>query len=263
MGIRVPDRVHISPLGYEHDRVLEPALRYKADIVYLLEHDEPANEKPDYHSTLQDELLDSGIEVRSERCNIFDLYSVLGTVAEVITAHSDDEIFVNISTGSKISAIGGMIACMVTRESVNVTPYYVHAEGYTPEDDDIEEAPVSFGMAAIAELPTYPIQGPSRDEIAILQCVADDEPVKKKRLIRHARRTVERFKRNASEKGIDVDDKPHMGEYRLLDTHILRPLIDRECIVIKEVGRSKEVSITDEGENTLRAFEYLIQSDNS
>ncbi|MHB9288806.1 DUF6293 family protein [Halobacteriales archaeon Cl-PHB] len=259
MGIRVPDRVHISPLGYEEDRVVQPPMTYNADRVFLLEHDEPESEKPDYHSDLKAELREKGIDVQSVTCDIFDLYSVLGKVAEIITSHPDDELYVNLSTGSKISAIGGMIACMVTRDSVSVTPYYVRAEGYTPEDEqDEQELPVSYGMESISELPTYPIQGPSRDEIAILQYIAANEPVRKKQLIRQARQTVDRFERNARKKDIQVTQDPHMGEYRLLDNHILEPLSERECIEITEVGRSKEVSITEEGKNTLRAFDYLL-----
>lgn len=259
MGIQVPNRIHISPLGYEHDRVVEPAIDYKADRVFLLEHDESESKKPDYHATLKEELRDAGIDVRSVQCDIFDLYTTLGTVAELITAHADDEVYVNLSTGSKISAIGGMIACMVTRETVNVTPYYVRAEGYT-SDGGSEERPVSFGMAAISELPTFPIQGPSSEEIAMLQYIAAEEPITKKQLIRRARQVVARFERNADEKDIQIADDPYMGEYRLLDTHILDPLEERECIEITEVGRSKEITITAEGKNILRAFEYLLQN---
>jgi hypothetical protein len=262
MGMDVPDRVHISPLGYEYDRVLEPAVEAKADRVYLLEHSESDNEEPEYHTELVEELQETGIAVQSVSCDIFDLYAVLGKVAELITEHITDEVYVNISTGSKISAIGGMIACMVTRESANVTPYYVRAEGYTPDEEkNNEERPVSFGVAAISELPTYPIQGPSREEISILQYIAKEEPISKKQLIRRARQTIDRFKRNAEKKGIDTEDDPYMGEYRLLDTHILDPLLDRECIEITEVGRSKEVAITNEGQNTLRAFDYLLDGD--
>lgn len=259
--MHVPDRIHISPLGYEHDRVVEPAIEYKADCVYLLEHDESDSEKPEYHAILTEELRDSGITVRSVQCDIFDLYTVLGQVAEIITAHENDEVYVNLSTGSKISAIGGMIACMVTRESVNVTPYYVRAEGYTPDDEDKDETPVSFGMAAISELPTYPIEGPSREEITMLQYIAVEQAITKKQLIRHARQVVDRFRRNAEEKDIQIDDDPYMGEYRLLDTHILDPLVERECIEITEVGRSKEITITEEGQNTLRAFDYLLDGE--
>lgn len=261
MGIHVPDRIHVSPLGYEYDRVLEPAINYKADRVYLLEHDEPSSEKPEYHEALKGDLRAAGISVHSIQCDIFDLYTMLGTVAEIITANAEDEVYVNLSTGSKISAIGGMIACMVTRESANVTPYYVRAEGYTPDDEDVEGAPVSFGMAAITELPAYPIQGPSKEEIVILQFIAQEQPISKKRLIRQARQVVERFERNAEEKGIQLDSDPYMGEYRLLDTHILEPLQQRACVEVTEVGRSKEITITEEGQNTLRAFEYLLSDE--
>lgn len=257
--MQVPDRIHISPLGYERDRVVLPAEEYKADRVLLLEHDEPDSEKPWYHDVLKEDLRDAGIEVRSIRCDIFDLYTVLGKIAELITQHADDDVYVNLSTGSKISGIGGMIACMVTREQANVTPFYVRAEGYNPEEEADEE-PVSYGMAEISELPTYPIQGPSQEEILMLAYIAEEGAVTKKRLIRRARQLVERFQRNAEEKDIEVDDDPQMGEYRLLDTHVLDPLENRECIEVTEVGRSKEVSITSEGRNTLRAFEYLGQT---
>ncbi|MFC7205076.1 DUF6293 family protein [Haloferax namakaokahaiae] len=261
MGIHVPDRVHVSPLGYEFDRVLKPAIDYKADRVYLLEHEEPNSEKPEYHETLKEDLQDAGITVHSVQCDIFDLYTVLGEIAQIITTHAKDEVYVNLSTGSKISAIGGMIACMVTRESANVTPYYVRAEGYAPDEEVEEGTPVSFGMAAITELPAYPIQGPSKEEIVILQFISEEQPITKKQLIRQARQVVGRFKQNVEDKGIQVDSDPYMGEYRLLDTHILDPLQKRECVKITEVGRSKEIVITDEGQNTLKAFEYLLNDD--
>lgn len=259
MGIEVPERVHISPLGYEFERVLLPAREYRADRVFLLEHNEPDSEKPEYHARLKTEFEESAIDVETIRCDLFDLYSVLGAIAEVITEHPSDEVYVNLSTGSKITAIGGMIACMVTREEVSVTPYYVRAEGYS-RDTDAEDAPVSYGMSSISELPTYPIEGPSRDEIAMLGYIADQDYVSKKALIKLARGDLDRFARNAREKGIQPDDDPYMGEYRLLDTHVLEPLLVRECIVIEEVGRSKHVSVTDEGRNTLRAFEYLLNT---
>ena len=117
----------------------------------------------------------------------------------------------------------------------------MRAEGYTSDDEAEDDLPVSFGMAAMAELPTYPIDGPSPQEIAMLQYIADEEPVAKKQLIRRAREVVDRFRRNAEDKEIEQDSDPHMGEYRLLDTHILDPLTERECIEVDEVGRSKEI----------------------
>lgn len=262
MTLSVPKQVHIVPLGYEYDRVLRPALKHDADKVVLLEHEEPNDEKPNYHSQLKNELRKSGIDVNSIRCNIFELYPVLGTISKLVVQHADENIYVNLSAGSKISAIGGMIACMVTRDIVEVTAYYVSPEGYTSEDknadEDQDDKPVSYGMKSISELPTYPIRGPSKDELVILDYVRDEGSVTKKALIQHARTTIEKFRRNAEKKDIDLKDSPLVGEYNLLDTHVLKPLLQRNCVEVEDVGRSKEVSITEEGRNTLIGFQYLL-----
>jgi hypothetical protein len=92
MTIQVPERIHILPLGYEYDRVVEPVYSSKANSVYLLEHDEPENEKPEYHTTLKKEFRKNGITVHSVQCDIFDLYSVLGTVAGIITSQADADV---------------------------------------------------------------------------------------------------------------------------------------------------------------------------
>lgn len=258
INMDVPDRIHISPLGYEKERVLLPAVNTKADKVFLLEHDEPDDEKPGYHEELKQTLRDEGIEIDSVKCDIFDLYPVLGKTADLISEHERDDIYVNLSTGSKISAIGCMIACMVTRETSNVTPYYVRAEEYTAEKQD-REVPVSVGLKEMYELPTYHINGPDPEEIQILRHIAENQPVTKKELIKYARQELSRFRDNANKKNIDIEeDDPEVGEYKLLDTHILKPLENREAISIRDVGRSKEVEITPQGENTLRGFDYLL-----
>jgi hypothetical protein len=80
MTIQYSDRIHIAPLGYEDDRVVKPAITTKADRVYLLEHDEPEDEKPDYHATLKEELRDNGIGVMSRvRCFVLYILFILLT----------------------------------------------------------------------------------------------------------------------------------------------------------------------------------------
>ena len=38
-------RIHIAPVGFEVDRIVEPAVEYKADKVYLLVHDNNEEDK--------------------------------------------------------------------------------------------------------------------------------------------------------------------------------------------------------------------------
>ncbi|PSP32480.1 hypothetical protein BRC64_06585 [Halobacteriales archaeon QH_10_67_22] len=51
-----------------------------------------------------------------------------------------------IASGSKVTAIGGMIACIAT----GATPYYVRAERYAAETD----GDVAEGIREVTQLPT-------------------------------------------------------------------------------------------------------------
>lgn len=64
-GLRTVQRVHIAPTGYERDRILLPATRYDADLVYLLV-DVGVSAAPTYHGEVVDELEAAGVDVRTE-----------------------------------------------------------------------------------------------------------------------------------------------------------------------------------------------------
>lgn len=242
----VPNRVHIIPLGYERDRVMEPPLELNADVVVLLNHDGAADTKPAYHREVRQKLERAAPEVVDRTCDIFDLYASLGEIAETITDYRDDEVYVNLATGSKVTAIAGMIACMAT----GATPYYVRAERYGLETEQPPTEPVSYGVAGIDEMPAYPIEGPSPEHIAILAYLDEQGRASKKEIIEFSEDVNLPFIQTYESNNIK-------GKYRLLDSHILNALQEREYVEIKEVGRQKYVSLTEEGQNTLRAFNYL------
>ncbi|TKX52073.1 hypothetical protein EXE44_19330, partial [Halorubrum sp. SS7] len=79
-----------------------------------------------YHETARQRVRDEGIRTETVECDIFNLFSSLGTIAEISNRLRDHNVYVNLASGSKVTAIGGMIACMVT----GAIPYYVHAEEY-------------------------------------------------------------------------------------------------------------------------------------
>jgi hypothetical protein len=243
--MNVRERVHVAPLGFEHDRVLLPAQNLKADKLYLLEHDQPDAIETWYHGELRERIEKSDIDLRREDCNIFGLYDTLGTVAEIISEHGKDEVYVNVSSGSKISAIGGMIACMAT----GATPYYVHPKSYGREDLEKPE-PVSEGMDDISELPAYPVDAPSEEKIAVLNYIDSQEYATKEDLIEFS-------EAQSLEYISESEAKSKKAKYRLLETNIISPLSEDGYIQIRQVGRTKRVSLTPAGENALRAFGYL------
>lgn len=243
--MNVPDRVHVAPVGYENDRVVLPAIELGADRIILLEY-EDETDHPSYIARIHERLDEAGIPHECVGCDIFDFYGSIGAVAEAATRYRDEDVYVNLASGSKITAIGGMIACMAT----GATPYYVRAERYAAET----ECDVAEGVRDITELPTYPMEHPDRQHVAVLDYLDEEDGARK--------RDVIEFGIEANLPFIaDHDAANAKSEYRLLDSHIARPLEARGDITIEDVGRSKRLRLTEAGRNTLRAFSYLLEDD--
>jgi len=245
-GLNVSDRVHIVPLGYEYERVTVPAIRMRADRVYLIYHkgDDP-DERPGYYEDIHDDLRAAGIDVDDDNiCNIFDLYDTLRTVAELIQANQDHEVYVNLASGGKVTAIAGMIACMVTS---GAEPIYVSASEYGQD----KEVPVAKDVTSISRLPTYPIQAPSYAPLKFLQYIVNEGPVTKQECIEFA--VAAGIDPLADHEGDDT-----RGLYRLLDSHLLDSLREDGYVETYKKGRNKYVKATEEGQNTLEAFAYML-----
>lgn len=244
----VPERIHVVPLGYERERVIEPPIRLNADKIVLLSHDED-DQEPTYHEEAREELRAANIGLQERECNIFDLYTCLGEIAEIATDHEGDNVYVNLATGSKVTAIAGMIACMAT----GATPYYVSAERYSPsEDEGPPEQPVSFGVRNIEELSGYPIDAPSEQDVRVLSFINREGPVSKKEIIEYG-------EANELDFVADSETNSLQGKYRRLETHVIKGLKESKYVSLREQGRETYVEITEDGENTLRAFSYLIE----
>ena len=62
MNLLVNPRIHIAPIGFEIDRVVMPAKEMKADIVYMLVHNNVAADKSTgYAQKIQQSLKRSKI----------------------------------------------------------------------------------------------------------------------------------------------------------------------------------------------------------
>ena len=250
----VPLRVHVVPLGFESERLRVPIREWRAEKVVAVEYSE--GPPMPYVEDLLDELAsDDRIELERRACDIFDLYEALGTIAAAVDDHPDDEVYVHLSAGSKITAIAGMIACMAG----DAHPIYARPD-YGPDSERIPDEPLHEEVAEVFELPTYPIDRPSRTLVAVmdyLDRLNDErsagryEGASKKELVEFARESAFPF---VAESAATTEK----GYYRLLETHVVRPLSERNYVTIEQVGRQKYVSLTAEGKNTLRAFEHLL-----
>jgi hypothetical protein len=239
----VVERVHIAPLRHEYDRVLTPAVEGKADTIYILEHDEPASVRPEFHGELVEALQEKGIAVERRECDLYDVYDVLAAVTTIAHRHTGDDVRVNVATGREVAAVGATIACMAT----GATAYYVHPREYATAD-----GPMGRGVQDVTRLPTYPIDAPSREQVAVLQYLEKNEKVNKKELIGFGERESLPFIENSEA----TTDK---SKFRVLDSKILDPLRTDEYVSVEKVGRQKRVHLTESGRNVLHGFRHLIE----
>jgi hypothetical protein len=245
--VHVINEVHIAPLGYEYDRIVGPVRAYGVDVVYLLEHDGPADERADYHEELKAELA-AECDVRTHTADLMDIYDVLGAVTTLAADHPDDIVRVNVASGSKLSAVGATIACMCT----DATPYYVHPEGYAYADRGERQ---SYGYAGDEVLPSYPIESPTRDQVATMAYLEETNSAhrtaKKKHLIEYA---------EAEGLSFIAENQPanDKAKFALLNANVVDPLVEDGYIDVERVGRRKQVTLTETGRDALRAFRHRL-----
>lgn len=262
-------RVQVVPLGFEYERLKRPIVEWRADKVVAVAYDDGDAEVPYLDDLLAELAENERIDLERRECDIFDLYDTLGTVAAAIADHADDDVYVNLSGGSKITAIAGMIACMAT----GATPIYAKPD-YGPEADRIPPEPLHDEVERIFSLPTYPIESPSATHVAFLRFIAersesaaasaaadsemsggadlesnrtDSDPsvsgryrgASKKELVEFARDESFRF---VAESSAETDK----GLYRLLDRHVVDPLESKGVRRHRE-GRAAQVPHPDRG----------------
>jgi Domain of unknown function (DUF6293)/DUF6293 C-terminal winged helix domain len=239
-------RVHIAPYGYETRRVYYPLIHLDADKVYLIGYEANDSAKK-YHEEIRRELAKHPrIQVSEDSVDMWDLYACIEKFRSITLKESGNHVYVNVSTGSKITAMAGLLSCMISNGIAQ--PYYVHASGYR-----VVEEPKQ-GDQKIDSLPVYAMKKPKSEELEVLKTLDENRGgLRKWRLIEIL-----------EEKDI-IKQKPGTSrrvqpkEFTLAAKHsqlrvILGPMESLEYIQIKGSGKRGEVSITDQGKGALRIF---------
>jgi hypothetical protein len=200
---------------------------------------------------LQAALEEAGVESVVRECSVTDLFDALAAVGDAVLDHADEEVYVNLATGDKIMAIGGMIACMTTGEA---RPYYVAAE-----DHGSHQGPEPRGVRSVDPVPRYPMERPTTEQLRVMQAIRDaDRTDRDGEPYRIKRELIEFGERAGLPFVAEYTGETSKGKFRRLDTHVLSPLREQGFVEVAEVGTQRRVSLTEDGRNTLRAFSYLF-----
>ncbi|WP_255458255.1 DUF6293 family protein [Nitrosarchaeum sp. AC2] len=241
-------RIHIAPVGYEIDRVVLPAKQEKADRVWLLLHENKNEDKSGPFTTkITNQLEKLGIEVKQEEHNRRDLFQIIRVIKNIIEKEKENEIFVNLASGSKIQAIGTMMACMMFNDNKNIHPFYVEAKTYRGVD---AKQPVSTGIKDIQDVPPYSIKIPEEKLIQALEIIKEN----------NGKITKKEMAEISEEKNIitiNAQEENHsMARFASLDKNIIQPLEEQwKFIHIEKIGRNRWITLTQEGKN---AIEFLL-----
>ncbi len=233
--------MHIAPVGFDPpERVTAPLIEFRADKVYLV-----SKSKDDHASDRMKQIrktLDRypQIEVHDAYVNIWDLFSCLEQFREIFDSERGNHLHINVSTGSKIVSIAGMIACMLWKG----TPYY---SKLNYEDGG---ASVTIEKRKVKEtefLPVYQINMPTPESLQVLSIIhAKNGKISKKDLIEE----LQQLKVIPEYPPSSPRSAPHSRLRAILD-----PLENHWHFVgIRSKGRKSEVSLTDQGTSALRIF---------
>ena len=232
-------RIHVATVDHHVERMIEPMIRHRADKAYLLAFGEK-DSVSEFLKRAKTILKKEHVTVQVVYVDIWDLMACINAVRKIIQDEKNNQVFLNVSTGTKISAISFMLACMLW----NCEPYYAKTE-YS--DIKIPRKITSEKIKEVIEIPTYKIITPKQELLLLLKTVKDNEGrIKKKYLI-------EELKKLELIIPIGTETLSKPAEHGQLRT-MLEPMIKMGYVEVENVGRNSFVSITKQGKNTLEIF---------
>jgi len=166
--MKIKQRIHIAPVGFEIDRIVLPAVDYKADKVYLLVHDKKKEDKAGpYIDSVIKELKKHKIESEKVLVDWRDVESITKTARQLLLRLHNNEVFVNIASGSKNHAIALDRAIMTLDDQEHITQFYAESEAY--EGFEPGKQQLSIGVKEVKEIPKRQMVLPQDKQFKALQ----------------------------------------------------------------------------------------------
>jgi hypothetical protein len=169
-------RVHIVPVGFEVERITEPLTIERADRVYLVTRTDRDAAAPFVAEVVQRLAHTSWpIDVRIVRTDLWSVFDALAAFRTIFAeegrtdrdAHGVLPIRVNVSTGTKITAIAGTLACMLW----NGEPYYVQVSRSWYSDRTPRVRAVNDVVERVEPVNVYELRSPSRELVEVLEAL--------------------------------------------------------------------------------------------
>ncbi|MHA1734168.1 MAG: HFX_2341 family transcriptional regulator domain-containing protein [Promethearchaeota archaeon] len=253
------EKIHIVFNAQEFERITEFVIKSQAKRVYYFRfRSDYTEDRNPRNFKLNVEVLKQSIpnvEIVPKFVNYTDYFEVIQEVSKIIRDERKKtlkdniprNIYINLGTGSKISAIASMEASKLW----NVTPYYVYSEEYNPNAKEGEA--VHTGEMKMAHVPIFPAKKPTPEAIRVLKIIGKAGEAG---IYKHA--LVDKLK----EKGLLIvnakdanNERPAL--YMALNNNYIKPLRDTwGCVEVEDRRRNQKITLTDRGREVLKIFKY-------
>ncbi|MBC7127983.1 MAG: hypothetical protein H5T32_07230 [Candidatus Methanosuratus sp.] len=234
-----PERVHIAPVGFEIDRVVLPFLRMKGERIHLIVRQDSNEMGINCQERIVEDLEKAQKPYQIHRAEL-DLLKLIHICRKIIEGelNSGNHVFVNISSGGSIQGVACHFATLTFKKGVSA--YYAYPERYI-EVVDPNRAQNSAGLSKIEIVPHYSIDLPTPEELRFLVLVGQSSDARKSALLK-----------KCLEKGLfSVEGKSKPYGHVILESRYIRPLEEKELLVVEGRGRNSRVLLTEKGKNTL------------
>jgi hypothetical protein len=191
------------------------------------------------------------LQVEKRTADIWNLFECLETYKRIIKEEEekggkDTHIYINISTGSKISCIAGTMACMIWKG----TPYYAHIVNNDKKDpaDGLPDEDVT----TIEEIPVYSINKPKPESLAVLQILDRMKMEGRPKMMKKGRLIEELEEAGMIDKNASIGAKQSRLKGLLNSISIAGS--DNPLVEVEYKGKQSNVILTTQGESTLKIF---------
>jgi len=211
----------------------------RADRVHLLT-DAPKPELRAYHDRVLAHLAQAGVECVVRECEVWDPNVVVGEMGKIARAEAGNHVYVNLGTGPKTCAIGGMLAAMLW----GLDAYYPKV--------DYEAAPLEgdqdFPVKARTEVPTFRLEPPGPDVLALLALLSEKQgrPARKKEVVDRLR-----------EAGFFGRSPPSAQAQQNVADRVLKRAMEWGFLDSEGEGRRRRLTLNERGEAGRKMFAHL------
>jgi hypothetical protein len=252
-GMKPGLRVHIVTVGFRVRRVTEPLIRERADKVYLITKSHEDKAIASFEKMLKILRKEKYLQIEKRTTDIWNLFECLQTYKSIIKEEEErggknTHIYINISTGSKISCIAGTMACMMW----GGTPYYAHMVWSTYDKKDPADGLPDEEVTTIDEIPVYSINKPKPESLAVLRILDSAKEGNRPKMMKKGRLIQQLEEAGMIDKDASIGAK-HSKLKGLLNSISIAGS-DNPLVEVEYKGKQSNVILTTQGESTLKIF---------